>query len=1028
MFFPDYYKTQKILHVGCEAPHAYFIPYETDTAAEKDLRGKSAFFTSLNGDWDFKFYESVCDVTDFTLPGFNRDGMDKLTVPMNWQMALDRGYDVPNYTNAAYPFPCDPPYVPDKNPCGLYVRDFEVDASVLEKKTCMLTFEGVDSCFYLYVNDHFAGYSQVSHMTSEFDISGYLKDGTNTVKVLVLKWCDGSYLEDQDMWRMSGIFREVFLLYRDKAHIVDVFNHAEPDASFKNGTLRTEIKVSAPLTLAYSLKSPAGTVISDGTLDVSENAEFTVNVNDCELWSDEEPTLYSLVLSSGEEHIIIPVGFRRIEVKGKVVYVNGKKIKVKGVNRHDSHHLLGHATPVDHMLRDLYIMKAHNVNMVRTSHYPNDPRFTGYCDRLGIYVCDESDIETHGMNPWNRVSDDPEWETAYVDRAERMLERDKNHPSVIMWSLGNESGLGRNHWAMSKYIHGRDMSRLVHYEGANYRYYNGEQPLDLVDIESHMYTSPTDSAAYCKNKKFTLPFFLCEYSHAMGNGPGDLGEYWEAIYANDEFFGGCVWEFIDHSVAVGDKYKNPSFTYGGDFGDMPNDGNFCVDGLVYPDRRPHTGLLELKQAIKPFCVTDADVSAGKFKIKNLRYFKDLRDLELVWTVERNGKTVKEGKIESLAIEPQHTRTYTVDISDVNREAELYLNISVRNRLSKPWAPAGYEVGNAQLEIPGVSRLSYVEPVSKYKAPTASETDRYITVKAGHTVYIFNKVTAAIEDITDNGRKLITKPVRPTLWRAPTDNDRNIRWEWQRNGFDHTEVKCYECALESSGKTVVVKAKIAVVAYSQLPIMHADVTYTVNANGTLTVKYDCDVDIIRNSVAEAERRAKNGRPPRPQVFLPRFGLELTMPEGTENMRYFGYGPYESYIDKRLASRMGEFASTVHESYEPYVFPQENSSHYNTKWAIVSSVAGHGLMFTKTEKPFEFSATHYSPELLTKTEHHYELVPAKETTVIIDYRQSGIGSNSCGPGLARQWRLEDERFTFEFAITPVFANEADPYEMI
>ncbi len=1027
MFFSDYYKTQKILHVGCEAPHAYLIPYETPRAAEKDLRGKSAFFTSLNGDWDFKFYESVHDVKDFTLPGFSREGMDKLTVPMNWQMALDRGYDVPNYTNAAYPFPTDPPHVPDKNPCGLYVRDFDFDLSVLEKKTVMLNFEGVDSCFYLYVNDRFVGYSQVSHMTSEFCLDEYLVNGKNTVKVLVLKWCDGSYLEDQDMWRMSGIFREVFLLCRDKAHIADVFNHAEPDDSFKNGTLRTEIKVSAPLTVNYTFKTPAGAVIAEGKKEIREKGEFSVEVADCALWSDEDPALYSLTLFAGEEFIVIPVGFRRIEVKGKVVYVNGKKIKVKGVNRHDSNHLLGHATPMDHMLRDLYIMKAHNVNMVRTSHYPNDPRFVRLCDLLGIYVCDESDIETHGMSPWNRVSDDPEWEEAYVDRAVRMVERDKNSPSVIMWSLGNESGLGRNHWAMSRYIHGRDMSRLVHYEGANYRYYNGEQPLDLVDIESHMYTSPDGSAEYCKNKKFTLPFFLCEYSHAMGNGPGDLGEYWDVIYAHDEFFGGCVWEFIDHSVAIGDKYRNPSFTYGGDFNDHPNDGNFCVDGLVYPDRRPHTGLLELKQAIKPFAITAVDAAAGKFRLKNLRYFKDLRDLELVWTLERNGKAVKEGKIDSLAVEPQYSRTYTVDISDVDRQGELYLNISVRNRLSKPWAPAGYEVGNVQLEVPGVRLLSYEAPAVT-KKPAVEECDRYIKVTVGATVYTFDKVTAAIADITDNGHALITKPVRPTLWRAPTDNDRNVRHEWHRNGFDRAEVKCYECALESAGDEVTVKARIAIAAYSQLPIMHADVTYKVRGTGTLTVKYECDVDLFRNARAEAERREKNGRPGRPMPFFPRFGLELTMPEGTENMRYFGYGPYESYIDKRLASRMGEFASTVHESYEPYVFPQENSTHYNTKWAIVSSVAGHGLMFTKTEKPFHFGATHYPSDMLTKANHHYELTPEKETTVNIDYRQSGIGSNSCGPGLKKEWRLEEEQFTFEFAITPVFANEADPYEMI
>lgn len=1023
MFFPDYFKTQKILHVGCEEPHAYFIPYDSRAAADRDMRGKNAYFYSLNGDWDFKFYNSVNDVTDFTVPGFTRNGMDKLTVPMNWQMELDRGYDVPNYTNVAYPFPIDPPFVPDENPCGLYVRDFEVSGDLLAKKECYLNFEGVDSCFYVWINDQFVGYSQVSHMTSEFNVGKYLTAGKNTIKVLVLKWCDGSYLEDQDMWRMSGIFREVFMLYREPAHIVDIFAHADPSDDFTGGELKVELTATDVLPVEYELLSPEGDIVGGGSLKLDKDGEFTVNVENCQLWSDEDPALYTLAIRAGSEFINIPVGFRRIEVKNKVIYINGKKVKAKGVNRHDSHHLLGHATPVDHMLRDLYIMKAHNVNMVRTSHYPNDPRFTSLCDKVGIYVCDETDIETHGMHPWNGLSDNPDWEEAYVDRARRMVERDKNHPSVIFWSLGNESGLGCNHKAMSRYIHGRDNSRLVHYEGANIGYCGGEQPVDLVDVESHMYTNPTSSEEYCRNPKYKLPFFLCEYSHAMGNGPGDLGEYWEKIYANDSFFGGCVWEFIDHSVAIGDKYRNPSFTYGGDFGDKPNDGNFCVDGLVYPDRKVHTGLLEYKQAIKPFAATDVSVAEGKFRIKNLRYFRDLRDTDLVWSLERNGKVVKEGKIDSLAIEPQRSRTYTVDYGNIKLYGELYLNISLRSRTSTSWAPAGHELGFVQLPVPAAEYISY--ETASAPAPVVVEYDRYITVKAGETVYTFDKATADIVDIVDNGRSMITKPIKVTVWRAPTDNDRNVRWEWARYGFDRAFTKCYECALAEAGDAAVIKAKIMLGAYSVDPILHANVTYTVSGNGTLTVKYDVDADVIKRTAPEKQ---KNERRPRSQAFLPRFGIELSMPEGTENLRYFGLGPNESYIDKQLASRMGEFASTVHESYEPYVFPQENSSHHNTKWAIVSSVAGHGLMFTKTEKTFSFGATHYSSKQLTEKAHHYELVPEKETTVNIDYRQSGIGSNSCGPALAERWRLQEEEFTFEVSITPVFANEAEPYELI
>jgi beta-galactosidase len=1018
MFFPDYYKTHKILHVGCEEPRAYFIPYESKAAADRNLRGQSSFFKSLCGDWDFRYFKSVLEVPDFTVPGFDCSNMDKLTVPMNWQMELGRGYDVPNYTNANYPFPCDPPHVPDDVPCGLYIRDFSVPAEVLKEKEIFLNFEGVDSGFYVWINDTFVGYSQVSHLTSEFKVSKYLKAGENTIKVLVLKWCDGTYLEDQDMWRMSGIFREVYLLYRDKKYIRDIFVKTPLADDFASGALTIELDGIGLDAVNYEFCSPSGETLSEGTITFADGKVTTeIPVAPVLLWSDETPTLYTLYLKSGSEYIRVPVGFRRIETKNKVVYINGKKVKAKGVNRHDSHHLLGHATPADHMMRDLLIMKAHNINMIRTSHYPNDPRLLEYCDELGIYVCDETDIETHGMRPWSRLSDDPEWEEAYVDRSRRMVERDKNHPSVIIWSHGNESGIGRNHYAMTRYVRSRDNTRLIHYEGARIGHKGSVQATDLVDLESNMYASPSYCIEYCKNKNFTLPYFLCEYSHAMGNGPGDLARYWEIIYAHDEFFGGCVWEFTDHSVAIGDKYRNPSFTYGGDFGDKPNDGNFCVDGLVYPDRRVHTGLLELKQAIKPFAIKAKDISAGKFTVKNLRYFTDLRDLDLYWSLERDGREVASGIIPSLPIAPQRQKTFTVDFGGVRLYGNLYLNISLRTRAATPWAPAGYEVGFEQFEVPAAEVISY--ETKSYPAPVAEVGDRFVKVKADETAYTFDLAHGCVSEIVDNGKSLITQPIVPTVWRAPTDNDRNVRWNWMRFGYDRAFVKCYEAkflGIDEKAGTASIFAKIALGGYTEVPILKADVLYTVSGCGSLTIKYD--VNVTNHDIRDGRR----------VTFLPRFGIELKMPEGTENMSYFGYGPYESYSDKHLASRMGEFKSTVHENYEPYIFPQENSSHWNTKWAIVSSVAGHGLMFTAGGNPFHFNATHYSPKLLTETAHHYELVPEKETTVNIDYKQSGIGSNSCGPGLAEEHRFTEKEFTFEVTIKPVFANEASPYELI
>lgn len=1010
-----FHESPATLHVNCEEPRSYFVPAETKEKAMDDNRAASAYFKSLCGDWDFRFYSSAADVPDFTAPDFTMDDADKLTVPMNWQNTLK--YDKPQYTNVNYPFPTDPPHVPNENPCGLYSRDFTVPANVLDTKKIYINFEGVDSCFYLYINGTFAAYSQVSHMTSEIDITKYLRAGRNNIKVLVLKWCDGSYLEDQDMWRSSGIFREVYLLYRDPVHIVDIFAKPSLNVDFTKGELDVEIKTTAKTDIAYSLECSCGKIVAEG---VVSDGNIHADIDSPLLWSDEEPNLYNLILTCGSEIICIPVGFRRIEVIDKVVYINGRKVKAKGVNRHDSHPLLGHATPLDHMKRDLMIMKAHNVNMIRTSHYPNDPRLTLLCDRYGIYVCDESDIETHGMGvgygwdwdrienaPWSQLSDSPEWTEAYVDRARRMLERDKNHASVIFWSLGNESGFGRNHKAMSAFIKSRDLSRLVHYEGAHKDYQKGVQDTETVDIESHMYPNPEWCKNYCEDEKFTQPLFLCEYCHAMGNGPGDLREYWEQIYSHDSFFGGCVWEFIDHSTAITDDNLNYRYTYGGDFGDYPNDGNFCVDGLVYPDRRPHTGLLELKQAIKP--MSARLVSDRKIAVKNLRYFKPLDDVNLVWSLEKNGKEVYGGTIRSLGVLPQEEKEFDLDYK-ADGEGWYYLNLSFRQNHRTEWADVGYEIGFVQ--IPVESKKPEItctcESIPAGVTITAAECDRYIKITADETVYTFAKAYGEIKSIRDNGRELLTKPAKLTVWRAPMDNDRNIKNQWMSMGFDKATVHCYSTRLASADeKTAVVESEISLAAAPSRPILRATVKYVVFATGELRITYDVKV---------------NEKAP----FLPRFGLELTMPEMTENVRYYGYGPVESYQDKNLAARMGEFTTTVKDNFEHYVRPQENSAHYGTKWTIVSSVAGQGLLVTSGTDDFSFNAMHFSSEQLTNTAHDYELIPMKETVLNIDYAQSGSGSNSCGPDLIPKYQLNEKEFSWTVRIKPVFANNVDPYE--
>lgn len=1036
-----YHQTLEFLHVGCEKPHAYFIPYGSDDAAKTGNRAGSDRFYSLCGEWDFRFFESVEDIVDFTAEGYSPEGSDRLTVPMSWQYALNRGYDTPHYTNVRYPIPVDPPFVPRKNPCGLYQRNFNVDADTLKNRDIKLVFEGVDSCFYLYINRQFVGYSQVSHMTSEFSVNQYLQAGENTIQVLVLKWCDGTYLEDQDKIRSSGIIREVYLLTRDKVHLTDLYVRAVPNEDFSAATLRAELFANGTVELAYRLLSPTGDELASGTLQVNREATLTLSIDAPMLWSDETPDLYSLFLTVGDEHIRQEVGVRRFEVKGRVVYINGKKVKAKGANRHDSHPELGSATPMEHMLRDLYILKAHNVNMVRTSHYPNDPRFYELCDRLGFYVCDETDIETHGFqangNPmpggysWDQLTDSPEWSEAYLDRAERMFERDKNHACVLMWSVGNESGTGLNHRLMSDYFHKRMPGCIVHCEDASrrasdlYLKAGGKEKriqFDYIDVESGMYLpflENTSSSgrmsipATLKDKNFyTKPLFLCEYSHAMGNGPGDLEAYWELIYKYDNFFGGCVWEMIDHSVNIG-TLAEPKYIYGGDMGNTPHDSNFCVDGLVYPNRRVHSGMLEYKQVLRPCRLTASDLQKGTVTLKNLRYFTTLSDLDLIWTLERNGKVIREGRILGLNIAPQHRRTYKLDLGNTEAlDGYCYLNLSFRQNTTRPWAEFGYEVGFEQIEVK-TGATANTAPVAPNAPFSLCETEKAFVLTDGDAVYTVNKSSGLLTEVVGNGKSLLTTPLTPTVWRAPTDNDRKVKRDWYDRFYHNLKCDCRVCAVEKNeSDEIVVISNLILAADCKRPLVRMTVTYTLTRGKGLTVATDAKL-LIENNVP-----------------LPRFGFVCQMPADCEYLSYFGMGPEESYRDKCHASRMGLFQTTVTEHFEPYVRPQENMAHAGTRWVSVANPAGAALLVTNTEQTnsFSFNCSHYTTKQLTETAHDYELVPMEETVLHIDCMHAGIGSNSCGPTLPESLQIKPDAIAYAFRLLPVQKNDASPFEEI
>lgn len=1012
----NYYENLDVLHIGTQEPRAYFIPFESQDNAD-DRREASAYYTSLCGQWDFRFFNNQTEIEDeFWSLDYSTEGFDKIPVPMNWQMCLGRGYDVPHYTNVCYPIPKDPPFVPDNNPCGAYSRIFEVTPEMSGRKL-YLNFEGVDSCFYLWINGKFVGYSQVSHSTSEFDITDYVVEGFNKISLLVLKWCDGTYLEDQDFWRLSGIFREVYILARNPvAHIRDIEVKSTFNKKLTKCNFTTSLSLNGEGSVSYSLFAPDGTIVSQG--EASDN-NISVKIDYPLLWSDEIPQLYKLYLYLNDEVIYIPVGLREIKIHSSCVLLNGQKVKLYGVNRHDSHPVYGHYTPYEHMLEDLYIMKRHNVNAVRTSHYPNDPRFYAMCDELGFLVIDEADLETHGMgvktegettkNVLDSLSDSPLWEKAYVDRAQRLYERDKNHPCVIFWSLGNESGAGDNHRAMRKYIKSRNPDAIVHYEGSNYDYAksNNRKLADISDIESHMYPSPDDCVRLMKAVK-KKPFYLCEYCHAMGNGPGNLKEYWDVIEANDSFVGGCIWEFTDHSVAVLGENKQIRYTYGGDFGDSPNDGEFCVDGLVYPDRTPHTGFLEAKKLYQPFGV-EYD-SKGNVHIFNKRFFKGLDDIGLKWELKCNGEKIANGELSGLMIMPRTKQKFVLfNPREISLFGEAYLNLSFFNTKETLWADSGYECGSCQFKLNTPSKE--LIKVNSSNPLDTIEDERFITVTAGDYLYRFDKYFGVMDTITYKNREMISTPIKLNLFRATTDNDRPHREKWIDRGLDRLIQKTYSVEIAKSDSCIAISSEVGYAPVMLPNAIKAKVTYMIQSSGDLLINVNGNVDVDTIT------------------YIPRLGLTFEMPKENEQFRYFGYGPMESYCDKKNAAMVDSYSSTVTDNFEHYVRPQENSSHFGTKWTVVGEEMGYGLFMSGYGlDSFSVNVSHYTVDHLDKTNHDYELVKKDETVVCLDYKQEGIGSGSCGPIASEQYHFNEKNVNFTFRIKPVDFDNVKPFDLL
>lgn len=1005
MIIEKYYENPKILHIGTMANRAYYVPCANIEEAEEENLNHSSRAILLNGDdWKFKFYESPYDVEKFYETGFQEENFDIIPVPSCWQIL---GYERCQYTNVNYPIPYDPPYVPQQNPCGAYIKEFYLDEEYADKNL-YLNFEGVDSCFYVWVNGEMVGYSQVSHSTSEFDITKYVKVGNNTLSVLVLKWCDGTYLEDQDKLRFSGIFRDTYILARPKSHIRDFTVKTQLDENYENGKIKLTTEwIGEEKETTVTLISPCGCEIEKKVL---KNGEVEFEVKNAEKWNAETPNLYGLMIETDEEVILQKVGIKKIEIKEGVVYFNGVKIKLRGVNRHDSDPYTGATIDREQVLLDLALMKRYNINAIRTSHYPNSPWTTQMFDKYGFYVIDEADLESHGTTAlvgakteWSYYKDftddhtfgllmqDERFEEAILDRIQRLVERDKNCTSVLMWSMGNESGYGVNLEKSAKWIKSVDKERIVHYESSTYQMVGHTNDVSNIDIYSRMYADIPSIHHYFSREDITKPMVLCEYVHAMGNGPGDMEDYFELIHQYDGFVGGFVWEWCDHAVYQGKTSEGKDkFGYGGDFGEFPHDGNFCMDGLVYPDRTPHKGLEEYKNVNRPARAKLVDLSKGAIEIKNYLDFTNLNDLIYAeYEVTHNGEIVQTGNILDLDIPPKTSKVINLDIDEIERGMN-YLNIRYYQKEDTEFIEKGYELGFDQLELDNMYITEVVENKSD-ETVNITEQDKFVEVKGKKFRYVINKLTGMIEEMVNNNLKIIDLPIEINIWRAPTDNDRNEVNHWKMAGYDRYYTRAYETTVEREEDKTVVKTTVSLTPIFIQRIITAKITYTIYDNGNINVHID------------AEKTKE-------MPFLPRFGLRMFMPKSFENVTYLGYGPNESYVDKRRSSYFGKFKSNVRDLHEDYIKPQENGSHYGCK--EVSITDNFNNTFKVIADKLNFNASEYTQEELANKKHNYELEKSGHTVLCLDSHMSGIGSNSCGPGLIEKYRVNNDNLVLDF----------------
>jgi len=1008
MIVPRYYENLSVLHENTMPARAYYIPASRRMDNLVEYREESDRMQLLNGTWKFQYFNSIYDIQDsFFEKNYDTENFDEIQVPSVWQMA---GYDTHQYTNIRYPFPFDPPYVPQDIPCGAYVHTFEYSRDEKAPKS-FLNFEGVDSCFYVWINGSYIGYSQVSHMTSEFDVTDVLQDGTNTVAVLVMKWCDGSYLEDQDKFRMSGIFRDVYILKRPKQAISDY--HIKTRIEDMLAKVEIEMKFYSPLNVKISIEDRNGAVVALGS--IAEEGTAVLEIASPELWNTENPYLYKLILETENEVIVDHIALRKIEIKDQVIYLNGQKIKFRGVNRHDSDPVTGFTISLEQLTTDLTLMKQHNFNAIRSSHYPNAPFFYEMCDKYGFMVIDEADIEAHGpfmiyrkedtdynrFKRWNEmIADDPAWEEAIVDRVKLMVERDKNRFCIVMWSMGNESAYGCNFEKALEWTKNFDPDRITQYESARYRNYDETYDYSNLDVYSRMYPALSEIQEYL-DKDGSKPFLLVEYCHSMGNGPGDFEDYFQMIQDNDKMCGGFVWEWCDHAIAHGTAENGKTiYAYGGDHGEEIHDGNFCMDGLVYPDRTVHTGLLEYKNVYRPARVISYDKESGELVLHNYMDFDDLKDyVKISYELTQDGLVISKGKLPEVSAAPHSEGKINLKIN-VPESGKCYLKFIYHLKKELPLLDEDHILGFDEIEVSQKDAKCQLAEKWFEKTVTdselqVSEDDTQIHIKGREFAYTIDRRTALFTEMKFAGREYLNHPMELNIWRAPTDNDMYIKSEWKKAHYDKAYTRAYTTEVVQGKHGVKITSHASVVAETVQKILDVTITWKIEAAG----KIDADIAVTKDDEFPD---------------LPRFGVRMFLDKKLSAARYFGMGPQESYCDKHQAASHGLYHANVDDLHEDYIRPQENGSHYDCEYVELNN-SRYGIVVS-AENAFSFNASYYTQEELEKKTHNYELTESDSVVFCVDYALNGIGSNSCGPVVLDQYRFDDVLFRFQFTLIP------------